>query len=100
MQGAIDEDTLCIELIAEIGKKMGKGLAVLINLFNPELVILGGTLSATGDYIKLPIKSAINKFSLNLVNSDTRLLISKLGENAGVIGSGLMARNGLLMVTA
>jgi len=98
VQAALDEDILCIELIAEIGEKMGKGLAVLINLFNPELVILGGTLSATGDYIKLPIKSALNKYSLNLVSSDTRLAISKLGENAGVIGSGLMARSSLLMV--
>ena len=100
VQGAIEEDILCIELIGEIGEKMGRGLAVLINLFNPELVILGGTLSATGDYIKLPIKSALNKYSLNLVSSDTKLMLSKLGENAGVIGSGLMARNSLLMVNS
>lgn len=100
VQGAIEEDILCIELIAEIGEKMGRGLAVLINLFNPELVILGGTLSATGDYIKLPIKSALNKYSLNLVSSETKLMLSKLGENTGVFGSGLMARNSLLMVNS
>jgi predicted NBD/HSP70 family sugar kinase/predicted transcriptional regulator len=90
------EDILSIELIAEIGEKMGKGLAVLINIFNPELVILGGTLAETGDYIRLPIKSALNKYSLNLVSSDTKLVITKLGENAGVIGGGLMARSSLL----
>jgi len=97
-QAARNEDVLCIELIAEIGEKMGRGLAVLINIFNPELVVLGGTLAETGDYIKLPIKSALNKYSLNLVSSDTQLLISKLGEKAGVIGGCLMARNRSLMV--
>ena len=99
VQAALDEDVLSIELIAEIGEKMGKGLAVLINLFNPELVILGGTLAQTGDYIRLPIKSALNKYSLNLVSSDTILLISKLGEKAGVMGGCLMARNRSLVAS-
>jgi predicted NBD/HSP70 family sugar kinase len=93
------EDILSIELIAEIGEKMGKGLAVLINIFNPELVILGGILAETGDFIRLPIKSAINKYSLNLVSNDTKLVISKLGEKAGVMGGCLVARNRSLMVS-
>ncbi len=97
VEAAKAEDFLSIELIAEIGEKMGKGLAVLINIFNPELVILGGTLAETGDYIRLPVKSALNKYSLNLVSSDTKLLISKLGEKAGVLGGSLLARNRSLM---
>jgi predicted NBD/HSP70 family sugar kinase len=91
-----NEDVLSIELIAEIGEKIGRGLALLINIFNPELVILGGTLTQTGDYIRLPIRSALNKYSLSLVNSDTLLRISKLGEHAGVVGGCLFARNKLL----
>ena len=90
---ANNEDMLSIELLAEVGENLGKGLAVLINLINPELLILGGTLSETGDYLRLPIKSAINKYSLSLVNSDTQLRSSKLGEKAGVIGACLIARN-------
>ncbi len=97
VEAAKSEDVLSIELIAEIGEKIGRGLAVLINIFNPELVILGGTLAETGDYIRLPIKSALNKYSLNLVSSDTKLVISKLGEKAGVMGGSLMARNRSLM---
>jgi predicted NBD/HSP70 family sugar kinase len=93
---ANNEDMLSIELLAEVGEKLGKGLAVLINLFNPELLILGGTLSETGDYIRLPIKSAINKYSLSLVNNDTQLRTSRLGEKAGVMGACLLARNKVL----
>jgi len=93
INGAKNEDTLCIELLSEIGEKLGKGLAILINIFNPELIILGGTLSDTGDYIRLPAQSALNKLSLSLVNNDTSLKISKLGEKAGVIGACLIARS-------
>jgi predicted NBD/HSP70 family sugar kinase len=98
VQAAKAEDVLSIELIAEIGEKMGKGLAVLINIFNPELVILGGTLAECGDFIRLPVKSALNKFALNLVSNDSQLALSKLGEKAGVMGGCLMARNRILMV--
>jgi glucokinase-like ROK family protein len=99
VKAAKAEDVLSIELIAEIGEKIGKGLAVLINIFNPELVILGGTLAESGDFIRLPAKSALNKYALNLVSNDTHLAISKLGEKAGVIGGCLMARNRILMVS-
>jgi predicted NBD/HSP70 family sugar kinase len=96
IEAAQNEDMLCIDLLAEVGEKIGRGVALLINIFNTEMVILGGTLVSTGDYIYLPIRSAINKYSLSLVNSDTKLFISQLGEKAGVIGGGLIARNKLL----
>jgi len=90
------DDVLAIELIGQIGGKIGRGIALLINIFNPQLVIVGGTLAATEGYIRLPIKSAINKYSLNLVNNDTQLKMSKLGEKAGIIGACLLVRNKVL----
>ncbi len=90
------EDTLAIELIATIGEKLGRGIAILINILNPELVILGGALASTGDYIMLPIRSAINKYSLTLVNNDTRLVLSRRGEHAGMAGACLLVRDRLL----
>lgn len=92
IHAANNDDNLCIELLNEVGGKLGKGLALLINIFNPELMILGGTLSEAGDHLKLPAKSMLNKFSLSLVNNDTSLRISKLGEKAGVLGACLNAR--------
>jgi glucokinase-like ROK family protein len=96
IHATLNEDVLSIEIIEQIGEKIGRALALLINLFNPELVILGGSLTETGDYIRLPIRSALNKYSLSLVNNDTQLRMSKLGEKAGLIGGCLMARNNLL----
>lgn len=87
------EDLLCIEIVEEIGQKLGKQIAGLINIFNPELVIIGGTLSLTGDYITQPIKTAIRKYSLNLVNKDSVITTSKLKDKAGVVGACMLARS-------
>jgi glucokinase-like ROK family protein len=98
VEAARNEDMMMIELLAEMGEQLGRALAVLINLFNPELLILGGTLAETGDYLRLPARSALNKYSLSLVNSDTQLKMSKLGEKAGVMGGSLIARNKVLVL--
>lgn len=96
LDGARRDDTLCIELLAEMGEKIGRGIAFLVNVFNPELVVIGGLLSQAGDYLKLPMRSTVNKLTLSMVNNDTRIQISKLGETAGVIGGALLARDRLL----
>ena len=98
IDAAKKEDPLCIELMADIGDKIGRGLAILINVFNPELLILGGTLSATGEHLRKPISNALAQYSVSLVNSDTQLKLSKLGEKAGVMGSCLLARNQVLSI--
>lgn len=87
------EDLLCIDIVEEIGQKLGKQIAGLINIFNPELVIIGGTISQTGDYITQPIKTAVRKYSLNLVNKDSAILTSKLKDKSGIIGACMLARS-------
>lgn len=87
------EDLLCIDIVEEIGQKLGKQIAGLINIFNPELVIIGGTLSRAEDYITQPIKTAVRKYSLNLVNKDSVISTSKLKEKAGIIGACMLARS-------
>ncbi len=86
------DDTLAIECVSVVGEKLGKAVASLINIFNPELVILGGLLSTTNEFIRVPIKSSLNKYSASLVNNDTQLKTSKLGLSAGVMGACLLVR--------
>lgn len=90
---ARNDDNLSIELIEEAGEKVGKAVAFLINTFNPETVIVGGNLAAAGDYLMLPLKSATNKFSLNLVYKDTKFRLSKMSENANAWGVAMLIRN-------
>lgn len=97
IEAANNDDMLAIELIAKVGENLGRGVALLMNIFNPELVILGGALAATQDHIRLPIKSAMKKYSLSLVSNDSKLKMSSLGERAGIIGACLLVRNKVLI---
>ena len=90
-----NEDTLAIEILEEIGGELGRYLSMLINIFNPELVILGGALAETDMYLRLPIRTAIHKYSLSLVSLDMDLKISTLGSKAGVIGACYILRDKL-----
>jgi len=90
---AQNDDNLSIELIEEAGEKAGKAVAFLINIFNPETVIVGGNLAAAGDYIMLPLKSATNKYSLSLVYKDTKFRLSKMSDNAPAWGVAMLIRN-------
>jgi len=96
INAAMQGDMLAIDLIEEVGITLGKHIAGLINLFNPELVVIGGSLALTGDYLFLPIKSSIKKHSLNLVSKDTGIKLSKLGDLTGVVGACMLARSKVL----
>ena len=88
-----DEDVLAIEGIGAIGETLGRGIAGLINLFNPGLVVIGGRLIVGRDYLMLPIRTAVNKYSLSKVSADTKIRFSKLGRSAGAIGDCLLSRS-------
>lgn len=83
----IKEDSLCIELITKQSEVIGRALASLINILNPELLVIGGDLSQLGDFVLLPIQSSLKKYSLGLVNRDVSLKKSILGRRAGVVGA-------------
>lgn len=91
-----EEDVLAIEVIEEIGAVLGRAVAGLINLFNPELVVIGGTMSEAKEYLMLPIKQSVQRHSLNIINKDTKIKFSKLGEKAGAIGACILSRSKLL----
>ena len=96
LDALVEEDVLAIESIEEIGSTLGRAIAGLINIFNPELVIIGGRLSVAEEYLMLPIKSAINKHSLNIVSRDTVVKFSRLGKKAGAYGACMLSRSHML----
>lgn len=89
------EDPLSIEIVEQVGTTIGKHIAGLINIFNPELVIIGGEVSEAEDFLLLPIKSSIRKHSLSLVNKDSKIVVSKLKQKAGIVGACMVARSRL-----
>jgi predicted NBD/HSP70 family sugar kinase len=89
-------DNLAIEGVAEIAYNLGKGLAVAINLLNPEVIVLGGMLAAIGEPLLLPVKTSIMEYSLSMVSNDTKIVLSSLGQKAGLPGCCLLVRDKVL----
>ncbi len=96
ISAAANDDTLSIELIEAASEKVGKSLALLINIFNPELVIIGGSLSRAGDYLMLPLLASTNKYSLNLVYKDTQFRLSDMDVYASALGAAMLIRNQII----
>ncbi len=96
LQAINEEDVLAIEGIGRIGQTLGRGIAGIINIFNPGLVIIGGRLVVGKDYLLLPIKTEVNKYSLHRVSSDTKIQLSQLGRRAASVGDCLLSRSKVL----
>ena len=96
LQAVQDGDVLAIECIGEIGEMLGRGIAGVINIFNPGLVIIGGRLIVGKDHLLLPVRTVVNKYSMARVASDTKIRLSTLGRKATVLGDCLLARKTLL----
>lgn len=86
-------DMLMIEIIEEIGTSLGKGIAAMINIFNPQLVVLGGALSETEDFLLMSTISSVRKYSISVVNRETTFKMSDTGAEAGILGCCYIARD-------
>ena len=87
------EDVLCVATLQQIADELGKQLAGIINIFNPEMLVVGGEMSVAGDYLTLPVNMGIKKYSLNIMNEDSLIATSELKGLAGITGACLMARH-------
>ncbi|MFH1239443.1 MAG: ROK family protein, partial [bacterium] len=82
-------DSLCLEVVKETGKYLGVGVANLINLLNPELVVLAGGVSQAGDIILNPTIHNAQQYSLQYAFSVVKIVLGKLQDAAGIIGAGI-----------
>lgn len=89
------EDLLAIELVEQIGQQLGFHIGSLINIFNPDMVIIGGQMSRAGDFLLQPVISAVRKYTLSLMSRDSEIVLSKLKDQACVIGSCLLSKSTL-----
>jgi predicted NBD/HSP70 family sugar kinase len=88
------EDPLTIDIVSQIGNELGRHLAGLLNIFNPEIIVIGGSLSQIPSvYFLKQIEVTIYKYSLRLMSQNVPIVYSDLGENAGVLGACLVARS-------
>lgn len=86
VQAATMGDQYSISILANAGHWIGKGLAYLIQIFNPELIILGGRMSEAHQFILPPIQQAIHIFCNPELANGIQIKVSELGSQAGAQG--------------
>lgn len=83
-------DEFCISILNEIGKSMGKGLSYIIQLLNPEVIVLSGPLSKAKQYVLSPIQQSLNRLCLEKISESTPILISDMGDQSALLGTSEM----------
>jgi len=91
IQAANRGDQFAISIFSDVGYWLGKGIVYLIQIFNPELIVLGGRVTEARQFITAPIQQAINTFSNRDISDDTEIKFSELGQKAGPMGAAAYA---------
>lgn len=86
-QAARENDTLAVELLDNSARKLGIKIAYLVNLLNPETVIIGGGLEEAGESFLNTVRSTINDWAFKEMASSVKIVYSSLGENAVSLGA-------------
>ena len=80
-------DKKAIKVINETAYYLGIGIANLVNIFNPELVVVGGGLSNMGELLLKPTRQEFNKHALALPKKSVKIVRAKLRARAGLLGA-------------
>jgi glucokinase len=80
-----------IGILDGIGRHLGAGIGSLVNIFDPELVVIGGGFAAAGDFILDPAREIVAREGLAGAGQRVRIVRAELGTSAGLIGAGLVA---------
>lgn len=83
-------DEFCISILNEIGIGMGKGLSYIIQLLNPEVIVLSGPISKANQYVLSPIQQSLNRLCLEKISGNTNILISDQGDFSALLGTSEM----------
>ncbi len=88
---AQDGDKLSIDVIEKAAYYLGTGMVNLVNIFNPEMIIVGGGMSAMGELLLEPARKVVREKAYRLPAQAVHIVTAQLGGDAGVYGTALFA---------
>ena len=80
-------DAGCSRAIADAGRVLGRVVAAICNIFNPEMVVVGGDLGEAGDLLLDPMREAVDRYAIAPAAADAKVVAGELGERAQVLGA-------------
>jgi predicted NBD/HSP70 family sugar kinase len=84
---AADGDVGCQRAIGDAGRVLGRAVADLCNYFNPDLIVIGGELSAAGELMLAPIREAVGRYAIASAADNVEIVAGTLGDRAEVLGA-------------
>lgn len=87
IEAARREDKLAYKLFTDVGRYLGEGVVSLVNLLNPELIVIGGDLVQAGNLILNPVKDVLKRQALEVARKSVEIVFSELGGSASALGS-------------
>ena len=84
-------DTAAVAVLAGVGRNLGAGIASLLNVFNPDVVVIGGGLAGAGELLLGPARTEAARRALPAVRDHARIVPARFGAEAGLIGAGVLA---------
>jgi glucokinase len=92
---AHDGDAAAIDALRTIGRWLGVGVANLVNMLNPEVVVIGGGVIAAGDLLLEPARAVVAERALSPSKEHARILPARFGAESGMLGAATLAFDGL-----
>jgi len=88
---ALSGDADAVRLVARTGEYLGAGLVTLVNVFNPELVVVGGGAAAAGELLLAPAREVLAARGLRPQRDEVRIVPARFGADAGLVGAAALA---------
>jgi len=86
VDSALKGDSFSIDILTEIGSELGRGIAMLVQILNPELILFGGQMLKAGHFLTIPIEHSLNKYCLTDLRNTYKIGTSDMGEEASLLG--------------
>jgi glucokinase len=84
-------DSLALEVISQVATYLGVGILNLVNIFNPQVIIVGGGVAKMGNLLLEPVRQVVSERAFKLAAGAVRIVPAQLGEDAGVLGAAVFA---------
>jgi glucokinase len=84
-------DERAVAAMVDLGRKLGAGMGSIINIFDPELIVIGGGFGEVLDLLLQPALETMRREGLPPGRDRVRVVEAALGENAGMVGAALIA---------
>ncbi|MBD3284887.1 ROK family protein [candidate division WOR-3 bacterium] len=90
-RAAREGDEVALKVFAQAGRRIGKALGNVVQLLDPEVIVVNGGVSKAGDLILKPIRETLKRYTMPLEGRKLRVMRSKLGDKAGILGAATLA---------